>query len=165
MDKSQALIRDIARLFIKYKLSDWRIVIDALRDGGSEYDAIADAIANLTVKPRAYSKRKNRPGAAQFFNELKKTDAQKAEMLIGLYERFNNKTLAPQLADLREFCIDLGVKESTPKRREDLVLFVLRHLETLSDDALRSSLEMIPVRDRNYQDEYNKWFQMIYTSR
>lgn len=163
MDRNQALIRDIARLFVKYDLKDWRVVIDALRKGGPEYNAIGEAIGALATKPRASGKPKKQPGAERFLTELRETDPRKAEVLKGLYDRLTNKDVAPKLADLRELCLHLGVKDSLPKRREDAVLFVLRHFATLNDDALVSALEQIPPKDRNLQDEYNKWFKIIYT--
>src|SRR5690349_7613808 len=50
MAKGEALIRDIAKLFAKYGLSDWAVVIRLLQKGGPEYVQIAQAIEEISTK-------------------------------------------------------------------------------------------------------------------
>jgi hypothetical protein len=49
MAKGEALIRDIAKLFAKYGLSDWAVVIRLLQKGGPEYVQIAQAIEEIST--------------------------------------------------------------------------------------------------------------------
>jgi hypothetical protein len=164
MNKQRELIRDLAKLFVKYDLTDWRIIIDALRKGGSEYDALRQAIEHLASKPEPGSRPRKQAGAERLFAELEERDPRKAEVLTELHARLTAKKLAPRLADLREVCLRLSLKDNLPNRREDAVLFILRHLVSLNEEELVFALKQIPAKDRNLQDEYNKWFQMIYTS-
>ena len=164
MDRRQALVRDIARLFVKYDLADWRVIIDSLRNRGADYNAIAQAVEDLASKSENSRRLKSQPSAERFLADLSTADPKKAKLLKGLYERLMNKELAPRLADLRELCLRLGIKDKLPAKRDGAVMYVLRHLATLSEEALVSALKEMPVDDRDLQDEYNKWFKMIYTS-
>jgi hypothetical protein len=164
MDKQRELVRDLAKLFVKYDVADWRIVIGALRKGGPEYDAIRRAIEDLASKPRAGGRLRKQPGAERLLAELQERDPRRAEVLRGLHARLTAKTLAPRLADLRELCLRLSEKDVLPNRREDAVLFILRHLSNMNEEDLVFALEQVPAKDRNLQDEYNRWFHMIYTS-
>lgn len=164
MDKQRELVRDLAKLFVKYDVADWGIVIGALRKGGPEYDAIRRAIEDLASKPRASGRPRKQPGAERLLAELEERDPRRAEVLRELHASLTAKTLAPRLADLRELCLRLSEKDALPNRREDAVLFILRHLSTINERDLMSTLEQVPAKDRNLQDEYNKWFNMIYMS-
>jgi hypothetical protein len=164
MDKQRELVRDLAKLFVKYDLADWRVVIDALRRGGAEYDALRQAIEHLVSKPKAGGRPRRQPGAERLLAELEERDPRRAEVMKGLHAHLKAKKLAPRLSDLRELCLRLSVKDALPNRREDAVLFILEHLVSLDEKDLMLALEQIPASDRNLQDEYNKWFQMIYTS-
>lgn len=164
MDKQHELVRDLAKLFVKYDMNDWRVVIDILRKGGPEYETLIRAIEELSTKRGAARKAAQRPRTDRLLEELAESNPRRAELLKGLMEKLESKALAPRLADLRELCLGLGIKETLPKRREDAIAFVLKQFAEMPDDALYRALEQIPARDRDLQDEYNRWFRMICVS-
>jgi hypothetical protein len=55
------------------------------------------------------------------------------------------------------------IKQMLLKKREDLVTTVLRYLASLSDDVFLSTLAQVPEKYRNLQDEYRRWFHIMYS--
>lgn len=169
MEKTAALVRDLARLFVKYDLNDWRPIIDALRGATAEYQPLATAITEFCAQPRparrtqSKANAKKRSDADDLLAELKQSDPRRAEVLKSLYNRLALKQIAPTVAELEELCTQIGIPDRLPRRREDVVVAVLRYLASLSDDVFLSTLAQIPEKYRNLQDEYRRWFHIMYS--
>src|SRR6516225_2292419 len=59
MRRGDALIRDIARLFVKYGTNDWAVVVQLLRTGGPEYTQIAQAIESILATTKSVRDRRS----------------------------------------------------------------------------------------------------------
>jgi len=164
MDSRQALVRDLARLFVKYDLEDWQFVLNALRQGGPDLEMMQKAVDDLTTRgkrPKAAGARQD--GVKEVLAEVEKQDAEKAAILKELHELVRKKEVAPRLADIRDFCVTAGIKANPPKRRDEAVVFLIRELALVEDKpTLKELLRKLPVKDRNLNDEYRGWFRMIY---
>ena len=164
MDSRQALIRDLARLFVKYDLEDWQFILNTLREGGPELALLQDAVEDLVARgsrPRPF--KDSHESVRAVFSDLEKKDAEKADILKQLYDLMKKKDTAPRLADIRNFCVAAGIKASPPKRRDDAIVFLIKELARVEDKAfLAHLLRQLPVRDRDLHDEYRGWFRMIY---
>jgi hypothetical protein len=161
--KSDALIRDIAHLFVKYKLRDWEPILCLLRDGGAAQTQIASTIDTLlkSARPSRSRQSSKTPGAGLRFSDAR------ASILETLLRALRDRALLVQARDLREAYLQSGGKSALPKDRMAAVKVLLRHLDRLPNDAFADALEKIQARgsvsDANLADEYARWFNLIHS--
>src|SRR5947208_15155708 len=119
MDKGESLIRDIGRLFVKYSIDDWAMVIELLRTGGPEHVRIAQAIAEISAKrPTSHKQAKQpRPERAPTFEP--DVDPDRVELLGKVYGDLS-RTTGPKLAELRDIYIRSGGKQKLPQKRDEI---------------------------------------------
>jgi hypothetical protein len=171
---SDALIRDIAKLFVRYELSEWRPVLDSLRMGGEAQRQIADAIEAISAvrpprKPKAAPRRSNKEALISGDDILASTPEPRRGALEDLVVALVKKRVLPRAVDLREAHLAVGGKGALPKERQQAVRALIAFLADLSDDRFSAALESIwhgtSIPKSDLQHDYRRWFSMIYGSK
>lgn len=170
--RTQALVKELAALFVKYSLADWAPLTDPLSAAGR--DDLADAVRDLASTPRAPARKakvKARPGAKSKSNSAPKpgqtgivVSEDRARYLTPLYRALKAREAAPSAADIRELYLSIGIKQPYPKRREDVVDAIVQELDRLPDAQFLKSLKRIAKDDEHSAksgDDYGRWFNLI----
>lgn len=162
--RTAALVRDIAALFAKYRLDDWKPVIDELEAGGRA--SIATAIRLLAEESPARKtprrtkatkpRRPARPPELAFRPD-------RSEVLTRLQSELVSKELLRSIGHLRLAFAAVGLKESSPARREDMVRALLTHLNTVPDDRFEPALRAVASEAEKVAPgtDYERWFELI----
>ena len=172
--KTSLLIRDIARLFVEYRLEDWVSVLGQLRSGNVMQNEIAAAIDILILRAEESRKKvsKNRRSASgkrrssrAVINLGQNISEERREILEPVRTAMIQKLLLPTMKSMRDIYHRLGIKRNVPANRAVAVDEVIRHLDGLSSSLLASSLEMVTDPDlsgaANLRDDYRRWFEVI----
>ena len=177
--KTQALIRDLAALVVKYSLQDWAPVITELeRRGGSP--ALTKAVTDLvgSSKPRSIKKVPTRsiktPRKA-----LQKTPAplgplfafplseERRSILAPMMEAIRTRNLYPTAVTLKAAFYESGIKDSYPPRRELAAEMLVRHLDSLTPERFDTVLREIAPHKKvsavvvGEGGAYERWFGLI----
>jgi hypothetical protein len=175
--KTEALIRDVAALFVKYRLSDWTPLLDELeRRGGSA--ALAAAIRRHagSAQPAAPAKRGAKGGAAKRRATRPKAPQLQprfvgphAETVDRLREALVAKRSLPSVSSLRSVNAALGIKAAGSNRREVLIAILTDHLNKLDADAFEKALRTLAREEERDRPEtvadYDRWFHLITAGR
>lgn len=173
MAKEDALLRDIARLFVKYGTDEWKPVIALLRTGGPAHTEIAIAIEELLpralrppprstekrpsrAKPEARGRRSSEPPIPPDIDPLR------AEALELLYGALRARNALSSAAALRDAYVRSGGKEALPAKRDEAVRALVRHMAGLSQPAFETALQQIGEQRSDLRGEYTRWFDLIY---
>ena len=160
----EALIRDIARLFLKYGLEEWKAVILLLQRGGPDHALIAKAIVDLQAKvtqrpTRAKPTRSDKRAAFEL-------PPDRAEVLGELAQAMEKRELLPSAASFREIFVRAGGKGILPKKRDAAIRMLVEHLAALPNDAYSLAMREIAVSKGvsggDMRREYSRWFSLIY---
>lgn len=154
----QGLVRDIAKLFLKYQLEDWEFLADLLRRGGPDYADIASAL--VEIKQRTPGARPKRGTATLRFDA--DVDSNRAELLRKIYKDLSPASAGPKQSDIHDLYIRAGGKKKQIHGREAALQMFLMQISKLPDDMFKSALQSLSEKRRNLRDEYNKWFSIIY---
>lgn len=167
--KTDRLARELASLFVKYSLADWRPLIDELRRSGS-YRPLADGIEQLTqvkvkqaTKVRTRSKKKGAsiPSAGQY--------GPIAEELQPLRAALVSKRILHSPSELRMAAEAAGMKADLPSDRPEAIRRLLAHLESLSGPVRNSALsKMAEIGRQSKTDqglEFERWAALIMRSK
>lgn len=170
--KTQALVKELAALFVKYSLADWAPVADQLSAAGR--DDLAKAVRELASTPKAparKSKVKVRPGAKSKWTSGPKPalsgiviSDERARYLMPLHRALKAREAAPSAADIRDLYLFIGIKQPYPKRRDDVVDAIVQELDRLPDTQFLKSLREIVKDDEPLAksgDDYRRWFNLI----
>lgn len=162
MSKAEQLVQDIAKLFVKYSLDDWQLVLDMLRRGGPEHVEIAAAIEQL-AKQRPSKGNSVKQSDDRLVRLLADVNGARATVLRELFSNLKSRKLAPKLADLRDAYIRTGGKNKLPPRRDDAIYILLEHMARMKDDVLVSSVQDLSERNMDLKNDYSRWFNIIYS--
>jgi hypothetical protein len=181
--RTDALIRDIAQLFVKYPSAVWQSVVDQLARGGDTQNQITDAIRTLIaeaervknsaikqpirqknrIKSRTGGKKANTLAVSAKSEPALIFSQQRSETLNALHEAIMERRLLPIPADLREVFLKSGGKGDLPKTRKAASLTLLSHLDTVSEDIFNLILIFLRDSGNNPDDTetYSRWFKLI----
>jgi len=175
MSKYQALVQDIARLFVKYNLSDWRVVLDQLRSGGDDHIALAQAIENIYLQEKKGggikkpASRKSPGKTTSSYDQISNVnfniddiEPARVDVLRKLYAHFVERKSAHKVAELRGIYIASGGKGRFPIKRQDAIDVILRHVALLPEDEFRKYVSVLFEKGSGTGGEYAEWFSMIY---
>lgn len=181
--RSEALLRDIAALFLKYGLQDWSVVVGELERGNRQ--ALADAIRDLSqsasadlaagraaarskvrakakAAPRRQLKPATKPVAAPPPVAISEA---RAEVLEPVRVALRERAIFPTTNDLKTLYIAIGIKSAYPKRRDDAVEAIIHHLDRMGQDRYEQALQVLTSRGREGgapgADDYARWFKII----
>lgn len=170
--RTQALVKELAALFVKYSLADWSPLTDQLSAAGR--DDLADAVRELASTPKAPARKakpKPRPGAkSKPASTLKPALAgivfsnSRARYLEPLHRALKAREAASSAAAIRELYLSIGIKQPYPKRREDAADAIVQELDRLPDAQFFRSLKRIAKDDElsaKSGDDYRRWFNLI----
>jgi hypothetical protein len=174
--KADALLRDLAALFIKYSLSEWHFVLEELRDGGKIQRDIAKAIEEIyDIKQRSLAKgreldnkpvRRDKVNAAAKFINIANIDPNRAPIVLGLIEALQNRRLLPTAGGIRDIYSSLGGKGSVPEKRDAAIRFIVSFIAQLPTEqferALKAVVEHKGSANENLRGDYSRWFDIIY---
>jgi hypothetical protein len=162
--KSDALIRDIAKLVVKYDLSDWAIVIEMFKTGSPVHHAIAAAIEDACKIGSFRSATSGAVRTARYMPPLESLSQERAEALERLSSDIEARRIIPSMAAVRAAFLAAGGKQRLPEKRPQAVKMLLNHLARISDESFQASLRAIVAKETDLQHEYTKWFDMIYNA-
>lgn len=167
--KTQALVKEVAGLFVKYSLADWAPLIEELERGGR--GPLSMAVRDLAATPRAPARAKSKtvraksktvkfapPAAAISFS------AERTKFLEPLLRALKARVVAPTAHDMRELYLSIGIKAPYPKSRDAVAEAVAMRLDVMPEAQFRKVLTdivgMEEETDRR-SDDYARWFNLI----
>ena len=178
--KTDALLQDIARLFVVYPASVWKPVLQELQAGGPKQTELLRLVVVLidqaessraskavrsskrNVKP-ASRRQPSKPAREAPGSSTTLFPEQRSEVLneigIALAERRVLKTPA----EMREVYLKIGGKGDLPKSRKVASLMFLQQLSEASDTVFASTLRSLNegTADDTDKDVYARWFRLI----
>lgn len=164
--RTDALIKEIAALLVKYRPVDWAPIIAELERG--DRGRLAEAVAELAATPtktrtkasRATKAKATRTKAsAQPFTLRPEREA----TLAPIVDALTTKRILPGIGDVRAAVSALGLKGIPPGKRAEMVSAIIAHLNSIEEQRLPSAIEVIAKeaaksgRDNSYQ----RWFDLI----
>lgn len=178
--KTDALLQDIARLFVVYPASVWKPIMEELQAGGPNQIEISRLItvlinqaeANRASKAKRSSKRNGKPASRRSSSKPAREapsssmtlfPEHRSEVLneigIALAERRVLKTPA----EMREVYLKIGGKGDLPKSRKVASLVLLQQLSEAPDTVFASTLKSLneSTADDTDKDVYARWFRLI----
>lgn len=168
--KTQALVKEVAALFVKYSLADWAPLIEELENGGR--GKIAQSIRTIIATPKAQTRTKPTAARSSAKRPAKKPSPatsvafspERDKFLEPLLRALKGRVVAPSAHDMRELYLAIGIKDAYPKRREEAAEAIALRLDTLPDAQFKKILaDLIGQDDENDQqsDDYARWFNLI----
>lgn len=173
--KSDALLRDLAALFVKYRLGDWAPLLGTLSDPQSaerlaESIRQAAAVADETRATSQLAKRKSRGGKRVTSREKNEPPAPRfsgphADAIDRLRVELVERKLLANMVGLRNYWVALGIKADVPKRREAAIAALTEHLDGLDAPAFETALSRL-VREQQCESpgdqlHFQRWFDLI----
>lgn len=161
-DRSGELLRDLAKLLLKYPADTWRTIFARLHDRQliSQLEAAVDAVRTRSSGPSLLSSGASRRPADPL-RELGRTNAPLAQVLADFRAKLRRGELMPNLAELREFAHVCGIKEQVPLKREQAISFVVRHLAERQPKDVAQFLGSIRATRRDFEAEFERWANLI----
>ncbi len=178
-NKTESLIRDLATLFVKYRMVDWKPVISELEERGGS-PALAEAIRRQVE--RAYSttaakkKAKSKAGPKRVVvvtpPELElepRFSGPNALTIDELRDAMISKRSFPAMSDLKAANTALGIKGPSTSRRDVLVTTLTEYLDGLEPEAFEKALRILAREEERNQSgtipAYDRWFDLITSGR
>lgn len=159
------LIKDLASLFVKYKLSDWEPLLRELRGGSAVHDELARAIektlatASSSPKPRAKAKESLKRSSRY------QVSSTRSRILGPLQEGLQSRRVLPSINALREAARQVGAKPSDTTKRNELISELIMHLDQVPNERLWSLMQVItkfkPSSRENLEEDYFRWCSVI----
>ena len=166
-DRSDSLVKDLALLFVKYRLRDWLPLLAELRRG--QHAALADAIETLTRQVPPTRRKPGKRPARKIGQGSRKSEPGLSPVLRPLYEALKDRSLLAVASDLRAIYVDLRIKQTLPPRRSAAIQLLIQHLDTLPEGQRRDAIQLIlarkPVAPDSFSEDYHRWFELIRKSR
>lgn len=183
--KSDALIRDIAQLFVTYARDDWEPILRQLAAGGDSYQQLRERIINLvaeTAAARTKAKRATTKTPVKPTKTPAKTASRSGETVISwnlksgihtvrtkklqeLEVALDERRVLPTATMLREFYRLVGGKgELLTTSRRASVEQVVNQIATLPTDLQSTLLKDIGKLEgpAGQDDAYDRWFSLIH---
>jgi hypothetical protein len=148
-----ALLRDLARLVVKYPPEIWRELIRDVQDG--ELVGFLESVQARVSADKPERKRSD-PLA-----ELRKKDRNLAETLWALRDKLRRRELMPGANDLREFANVAGLKTPLPMKRDSAIAALVSWLATLPAARVASLVLEIKPYQRGHKDDFDRWARLI----
>lgn len=171
--KSDALIRDIAKLFVTYSPRDWAPILEQLHGGGIVQAKIAEAVAALQVEAQSSSQKtkirskfikKKLPSKIGHRPSIDYALSERGPVLDALEKAIRERQLLYGAKELRDFYFKIGGKDSLPKDRLGAIRELLRFLDVLPQDGFDAAMDVLrnqnPATD-SLADDYRRWFNLI----
>lgn len=165
-NKTERLIKDLAILFVKYSVSDWKPILSVMSAGGAHSALVRAIERQLETTSKARVKRP-KPKA-------QKRDARQTEIVSGpetspqlrtFEEALIAKRALPTARDLRMGAELLGIKEDLPADRRRGITKIIAHLTPLGHEALTTALARVAEAHIGSQHdrgaEYARWAALI----
>jgi len=148
-----ALIRELAKLVVKYPPEVWQEVMKDLRDG-----TIVTALESFHASvPATKGEQRNLDPLI----ELRKTDPSLAATLLELRDKLRRRELMPGTNDLREFANFAGLKEAIPTKRDSAIAALVRWLSTLPAERVASIILKMKAHHVEHGDDFDRWARLI----
>jgi hypothetical protein len=132
------LLGEIARLLKKYGKETFYELATILRDPNLS-NQVADSleeVANTPLKKKRTQKRLSAEQERLEFREtliaLGKSESEKSQLLLTLFDSLHNKTVLPSLRELIDFISDHGMPVPKSKSRGKVVISFVKNCKTLS---------------------------------
>lgn len=160
-----ALIRELAALFVKYRPSDWAPIIAELERG--DRGRLAKSVAELAATPvlRAKPKRTMKAGGTRRTAPASSLTLrpERKDALEPLVDALMTKRILPSMSDVRSAFSALGLKGDPPKRRADGITAVISHLNSVAEERLPAAVEIVAreAAKAGRDDSYQRWFDLI----
>ena len=169
--RSDQLVREIAGLIVKYKPSEWIPVLSELKMGSAVQVQIAKAVEDLLSRPQIRvpnKKAKKRTSTKAKIQSIVQISAQRRDILEPLRSALANRQILGNARSLKEACYSLGIKDVLPSKRNDAVQVLISFLDKVEDskfhDAVTKVTSFQPSESSNFEEEYQRWFEMIMQS-
>jgi len=178
--KTDALLQDIARLFVVYPASVWKPVMEELQAGGPKQIEvsqlievlIAQAASHRPVKAKKPVKRNTKPTPRKPISEsARETLAtsmtlfpeHRSEVLNEISIALAQRRVLKTPAEMRELYLKIGGKGELPKSRKVAGLVFLQQLSEAPDSVFESTLRSLndSSADDTDKDVYARWFRLI----
>jgi hypothetical protein len=166
-----ALLEDLARLLRKHGAAAFSDLAAFLRDPAKvdelttilESSSSAGKKAKLHKADYAPSRRKTASATPlQFLSELKRTDPEKAVLLIKFNDDLSSKHILPSLRDLRYFASDNQLRKVTADSREKAIGPLIRELSRRTIEELSVIFGRLPTFDNAGDDRsLQRWTDVI----
>lgn len=173
-NRSDALIRDVAKLLVDYPARDWRPVLDELLSGGQVQQRLADAVEALVVhaedtraKAKAKAKPKTsrlpvKPRAAPENIQPIKIPKDRLDTLSQFTKAFDARQLLTTRAAIADVFLAIGGKSEIPKTRKEAGLRILVALAEAPEPVYQAVLATIAKQASSSEaDDYRLWFDII----
>lgn len=171
--RTEALTRELAALFVKYRAADWAPILDEI-EGSRRSAALSAAITDLLAKARAKSKARPKAATRKSPNSNSEQGAdlvhpERFAVLEAVRRALASKEVLATTGMLREAFVAIGMKDPPGARRDDMVKALLRHLDGVNDDQFPPTLRLLQdVARRSTRDpaaDYAEWFRIIASGR
>ncbi|WP_242121933.1 hypothetical protein [Sphingomonas lacusdianchii] len=174
--KSEALIRDLAALFVKYRLSDWKPLLAELEQRGGSA-ALAKAISQHAARASTPAKRVKTKAVPPRSAAAKPVELDLEPRFTGphaatideLRDAMVSKRSFPLMPDLKAAITALGIKGPLNGRRDVLVMTLTEHLDRLEPAAFEAALRNLARQEERSQPDtvpaYDRWFDLITAGR
>ncbi len=169
--KRDDLLRDLAKLLVKYGPEDWRHLISALQDEAYRRSVISalEALLPLTGVARREGKREAawpRARPAGLLAELETQDPRRHELLSTFRRHMLERRLLGSARALEEFARVCGIEGPIPAKRPQAVNVLLRNLSARPMEELERLLKQVgppeaPREGRDFGAEYEHWVDLI----
>lgn len=170
--KTTLLIREIARLFVEYKLDDWTIILDHLKSGGIMQHEIATAIESLIFEATVSKKKAGRKSSVlqrRSASKIRKLEhevsPERLDVLGPVKLAMTKKQMLPTMRNVREVYHQLGIKAAVPADRSRAIEDIIKHLDAVPEDRFEEALAIVTApglsSGANLGDDYRRWFEVI----
>ncbi len=164
--KSDALLRDVAKLFVTYSRKDWEPLLAELGQGSALQKKLAGLIEELATAPPSKSAAKvKKTTRSTKPAPLKWRHPERGPQLLKLSEELRTRKLLPNANALREALIRVGAKMPANAARPAAITSLLLALDELPSEAFRTAAHSIELSGDKGSDsskgEYQRWFSLI----
>lgn len=158
--KTFELLGEIAKLLKRYGKETFYELATILRDPNLS-NQVADSLENIASRPSKKKSTQKRLSATEErmrFREslvdLAKSEPEKSEILLPLFDALHNKTILPSLRELIYFISDHGLPVPKAKSRDKVIISFLRNCINLSLNDLQ--LINFPINQRQTREDSDR---------
>ena len=150
---SDELLIEVAELLKKYNPE----LSESIAKHLSSPKFVRHLVSILSTKSKVYQKeqkttgklsavRPHRRGLRQSLLELEETEPEKSSILVKFYDKLKDKSLLPEMQDIRKFASDKELPKIKANSRRDAINPLVKSLVPLSIKELKAKLnEIMPV--------------------
>lgn len=165
--KSDALLRDVAKLFVTYSPRDWEPLLAELNQGSELQKRVANLIAELANA--APTPRRSKPGKSKAAERQSAArmwaHPERAEALKSLEVGLRGGRLLPTFSAVKEALARTGLKSPVPRTRAAAIAMLLEGLDQMPGEKYLALADAIiksdPVQSTDRKLDYQRWFALI----